>query len=381
MSERDNTQTLARWRLVLGKYASRQMPCELNVSQQRMAEALEKLYSREYSKRGVRQGRDLGPGSLDPSQLNVPQWLDEIRELFPEETYQRITQHALERYGMTELLNNPETLENLEPSTELLASVLMLKGNMSQSMLAAVRKLVRRVVEQIQCRLKHAIQRRITGQRHRFQQSHFRSAANFDAHKTIRRNLKYYDPERKKLIVQRPYFFGRVHRHLPWEIILCVDQSGSMAGSLIHSAVLAGAIAELPAMRVRLVVFDTSVVDLSEHVTDPVEVLISVQLGGGTNIGKAMNYCRTLVRDPRRTIVVLVTDFCEGADPRVLRQCVRGMKSDGCHLIGLASLEESGGAWFDEQMAARLAADGMQIAAVTPNRLAEWLAEVMQSRS
>ncbi|MCA9031394.1 MAG: VWA domain-containing protein [Planctomycetaceae bacterium] len=381
MSERDSSQTLARWRLVLGKYASRQMPCELNVSQQRMAEALEKLYSREYSKRGVRQGRDLGPGSLDPSQLNVPQWLGEIRELFPEETYQRITQHALDRYGMTELLNNPETLENLEPSTELLASVLMLKGNMSQSMLAAVRKLVRRVVEQIQRRLKHAIQRRITGQRHRFQQSHFRSAANFDAHKTIRRNLKHYDPERKKLIVQRPYFFGRVHRHLPWEIILCVDQSGSMARSLIHSAVLAGAIAELPAMRVRLVVFDTSVVDLSEHVTDPVEVLMSVQLGGGTNIGKAMNYCRTLVRDPRRTIVVLVTDFCEGADPRALRQCVRGMKSDGCHLIGLASLEESGGAWFDEQMAARLAADGMEIAAVTPNRLAEWLAEVMQSRS
>src|SRR6185436_9187615 len=152
--------------------------------------------------------------------------------------------------------------------------------------------------------------------------SHLKSAANFDARKTIRRNLKNYDPVRKQLVVQRPHFFSRVRRQLPWEIILCVDQSGSMAGSLIHSAVLAGAIAELPSMRVRLVVFDTAVVDLSEHVTDPVEVLMSVQLGGGTNIGKAMGYCRTLVRDPRRTIVVLVTDFCEGADPRQLRQVV-----------------------------------------------------------
>ena len=372
---------LARWRLVLGKYASRQVNCPLSATQQRMADALEKLYSREFSGRGVRQGRELGPGSLDPSQLNVPNWLGEIRDLFPEETCQKITQHALDRYGLTDLVSDPKTLASLEPSSELLASVLMLKGQMKQAVMGEVRKLVRRVVEDIQRRLKQAIQQRITGRRNRFQNSQLKSAANFDARKTIRRNLKNYDPVRKQLIVQRPYFFSRVRRHLPWEIILCVDQSGSMAGSLIHSAVLAGAIAELPSMRVRLVVFDTAVVDLSEHVTDPVEVLMSVQLGGGTNIGKAMGYCRTLVRDPRRTIVVLVTDFCEGADPRFLRQVVRGLKSDGCHLIGLASLDESGGLWCDQQMAGRLAADGMEIAAVTPNRLAEWLAEVMHNRN
>jgi len=278
-------------------------------------------------------------------------------------------------------VSDPKTLASLEPSSELLASVLMLKGQMKQAVMGEVRRLVRRVVEDIQRRLKHAIQQRITGMRNRFQNSNLKSAANFDARKTIRRNLKNYDTVRKQLVVQRPYFFSRVRRHLPWEIILCVDQSGSMAGSLIHSAVLAGAIAELPSMRVRLVVFDTAVVDLSEHVTDPVEVLMSVQLGGGTNIGKAMAYCRTLVRDPRRTIVVLVTDFCEGADPRFLRQVVRGLKSDGCHLIGLASLDETGGMWCDDQMASRLAADGMQIAAVTPNKLAEWLAEVMHSHS
>lgn len=379
--ETGTSTALARWRLVLGKYAQRQMPNALNASQQRMAGALEKLYSREYAGRGVRQGRELGPGSLDPSQLNVPKWLGEIRALFPEETCRRITQHALDRYGMTDLVNDPQTLASLEPSTELLASVLLLKGHLNKAVLAEVRRLVRRVVEDLQRRLKHAIQQRITGMRNRFQNSHLPSAANFDARKTIRRNLKHYDPTRKQLVVQRPYFFSRVRRQLPWEIILCVDQSGSMAGSLIHSAVLAGAIAELPSLRVRLVVFDTSVVDLSEHVSDPVEVLMSVQLGGGTNIGKALGYCRTLVREPNRTIVVLVTDFCEGADPRHLRQTVRGLKSDGCHLIGLASLDESGGMWCDEQMASRLVSDGMEIAAVTPNRLADWLAEVMHGRS
>ncbi len=318
--EPEQSQALARWRLVLGKYASRQMPQCLGPTQQRMADALEQLYGREYLGRGVRQTRELGPGSLDRSQLNIPKWLGEIRDLFPEDTCQRITQHALDRYGMTDLVKDPKTLESLEPSSELLASVLLLKGHLDKSVLDQVRRLVRRVVEDIQRRLKHSIQQQITGQRNRFQSSRLKSAANFDAHKTIRRNLKHYDPSRKQLVVQRPYFFSRVRRRLPWEIILCVDQSGSMAGSLIHSAVLAGAIAELPSMRVKLVVFDTSVVDLSEHVTDPVEVLMSVQLGGGTNIGKAMGYCRTLVRDPRRTIVVLVTDFCEGADPRLLRK-------------------------------------------------------------
>ena len=379
--------TLSKWRLVLGKYANKQMPDVLSGKQKQMAGALEKLYNREFTRRGARQTdggdsqRQIVPGSLDATQLNVPQWLGKIQELFPKDTCQKITQHALDRYGMTEIVSDPKVLANLEPSSELLASVLMLKGNMNQAVLGEVRRLVRRVVADIQKRLKHSIQQKITGQRNRFQNSLLKSAANFDAHKTIRRNLKHYDPELKKIVVQRPYFFSRVRRQIPWNIILCVDQSGSMASSLIHSAVLAGAIAELPSINVKLVVFDTAVVDLSEHVTDPVEVLLSVQLGGGTNIGKAMGYARTLVNDPKRTIVVLVTDFCEGADPRVLRQTVRGLVSDGCKVIGLASLDELSAIWFDERMATQLAADGMEIAAVTPNRLAEWLAEVMQKHN
>jgi Mg-chelatase subunit ChlD len=215
------------------------------------------------------------------------------------------------------------------------------------------------------------------GRLNRFRRSQFKVARNFDARGTIRRNLKNWDPERKQLLVEDPRFFSRVRRHLPWEIILCIDQSGSMTNSIIHSAVMAGILAALPLVRVRLVVFDTSIVDLSEHASDPIEVLMGVQLGGGTDIGRAVRYCEQLVEQPRRTVLVLVTDFCEGADPRVLVATVKRLRGAGVKLLGLAALDMDANPWYDEQMAGRLAAEGMEIAALTPTQLAHWLAGVM----
>jgi Mg-chelatase subunit ChlD len=372
-----NRETLARWQLVLGKYARPRMPNCLSDAQERMAHALELLYSREYRGRGVRQDSRLGPGSLDPSQLNVPHWLGEIRELFPKETCERITRHALDRYGMTEIVCDPQTLAALEPSTELLSAVLSLKGQMQGAVLAEVRRLIARVVEMVRRKLEQEIKNAVTGRLNRFRRSQHKVARNFDARDTIRRNLKNWDPGRQKLVVEQPRFFNRVKRQLPWEVILCIDQSGSMAGSVIHSAVMAGILAGLPMVRVRLVVFDTAIVDLSEHVSDPVEVLMSVQLGGGTNIGQAVRYCEQLVGQPRRTVLVLVTDFCEGADPHVLVAAIRRLREAGVKLLGLAALDADANAYYDEKMAGRLAAEGMEIAALTPTQLAHWLGEVM----
>ncbi len=377
MSTQKSDEGLARWRLVLGKYAQAKMSDCLSGDQQRMADALEMLYAREYKGRGVRQDAKLGPGSLDPSQLNVPRWLNEIRTLFPKETCTRITQHALDRYGLTELVTDPQTLASLEPSTELLAAVLALKNQMGGAVVSEARRLIARVVEEIKRKLEQEIKNALTGRLNRFRQSLHRVARNFDARATIRRNLKHWDRERQKLVVEEPRFFSRVKRHLPWDIILCIDQSGSMANSVIHSAVMAGILAALPTVRVRLVVFDTAVVDLSEHVTDPVEVLMSVQLGGGTNIGQAVRYCEQLVSQPRRTVLVLVTDFCEGADPRVLVGTCKRLREAGVKLLGLAALDGEANAFYDQQLAGRLAADGMEIAALTPLQLAHWLAEVM----
>jgi len=373
-----NAPALARWRLVLGKYAKPKMPSVLNQNQERMEEALEKLYSREYKGRGVRQDSRLGPGSLDPSQLNVTTWLEEIRELFPNTTCEKITKHALERYGMVDIINDPETLKNLEPSTDLLATMLTLKGHMRGPVLAEARRLIAKIVEEIKRRLLTQIRNAMSGRLNRFSSSAYKSARNFDARNTIRRNLKNWDSERKQIVVSDPRFYQRVQKHMPWEVILCIDQSGSMVNSLIHSAVMAGIFSALPMVRVRLVVFDTSIVDLSAHVSDPVEVLMSVQLGGGTNIGRAVAYCEQLVSQPRRTVLVLVTDFCEGADPRVLIGAIRRLREAGVKLIGLASLDEKCAAFYDEKLAGRLAAEGMEIAALTPVELARWLAEVMQ---
>ncbi|HYH67067.1 MAG TPA: VWA domain-containing protein [Urbifossiella sp.] len=368
---------LARWRLVLGKFAQPRMPDVLTAEQQRMADALDQLYGREYRGRGVRQGPKLGPGSLDPSQLNVPTWLNELRELFPQQTCERITKHALDRYGMTEIVQDPETLAKLEPSAELLAAVLSLKGQMRGPVLVEARRLIARVVEEVRRKLEREILGALTGRLNRFRKCRHKVARNFDARCTVRRNLKNWDPGRKKLVVEDPQFFNRVRRHLPWEIILCVDQSGSMADSVIHSAVMAGILAGLPAVRVRLVVFDTAIVDLSEHASDPVEVLMSVQLGGGTNIGAALRYCEQLVSQPRRTILVLVTDFCEGADPRELVAAVRRLRGAGVRLLGLAALDGNANPFYDVRTAGQLAAEGMEIAALTPERLAHWLATAM----
>lgn len=342
-----------------------------------MADALELLYSREYRGRGVRQDHRLQPGSLDPSQLNVTKWLSEIRDLFPKQTYERITAHAVDRYQMNELIRDPETLASLEPSVELLGAVLSLKGQMQGPVLAEVRRLIARVVEEIRRKLEQEIKNAITGRQNRFRRSQLKIARNFDARDTIRRNLKNWNTDLQRLIVEHPRFFSRVKRHLPWEVILCIDQSGSMCDSVIHSAVMAGILSGLPVVRVRLIVFDTSIVDLTDRASDPVEVLMSVQLGGGTNIGQAVRYCEQLVSQPRRTVLVLVTDFCEGADPRVLVATCRRLSESGVKLVGLASLDQTAAAMYDHQMAERLASVGMEIAALTPLQLAQWLAEIM----
>lgn len=370
-------ESLARWRLVLGKYAQPKMPDCLSSEQQRMANALDLLYSREYKGRGVRQEQTLQPGSLDPSQLNVPHWLSEIRELFPKQTCERITAHAVDRYQMTELVQDPKTLASLEPSVELLGAVLSLKGQMRGPVLAEARRLIARVVEEIRRKLEREIKNAIAGRLNRFRRSTLKIARNFDARETIRRNLKNWNSSLQKLIVEQPRFFSRVKRHLPWEVILCIDESGSMTDSVIHSTVMAGILSGLPAVRVKLVIFDTSIVDLSDRASDPVEVLMSVQLGGGTNIGQAVRYCEQLVTNPRRTIMVLVTDFCEGPDPRPLIAACRRIHESGVKLIGLAALDSQANAFFDRQLAERLAAVGMEIAALTPLELAKWLAEVM----
>ncbi|HEV2863314.1 MAG TPA: VWA domain-containing protein [Pyrinomonadaceae bacterium] len=377
MERRDDDQSLVRWRLVLGRFAEKNLPfAQLRGRASRLERALDYLYQREYAGRGVREREKRG-GTLDPSQLNVPQWLGEVRELFPRETVEVVQRHALDRYGMTELISDPQVLEKLTPNMDLLKMVLTFRGLMKGEVLNAARRIVREVVEELKRKLESEVRRTLWGRLNRFRHSPMRVAQNFDWRQTIRRNLKHYDPERGRLVPQELRFFSRVERRLPWDVILCVDQSGSMAGSVIHSAVMAGILSALPSLRVHLVAFDTSVVDLTGYVDDPVEVLMSVQLGGGTDIGGALAYCEGLVTNPHRTVMILVSDFAEGASPaRLLTTCGR-MREAGVRLLGLAALDEAANPSYDIHMAEQLAARGMEIAALTPGRLAEWLAKAI----
>lgn len=366
-----------RWRLVLGRYAQQQLGngAALGPKQQRMERALDYLYGREYRGRGVRA--EQSAGSLDPSVLSVPHWLNEVRELFPKETVERIEKHALDRYGMTELVTDPAVLAKLEANMDLLKAVLTFRGQMKGAVLQEARRVIRKVVDEITRRLQTEVRNTLTGRLNRFSQSRMKVAANLDWRTTIRRNLKNFDRERNRIIVDDVRFFSRVQRRLPWTVILCVDQSGSMTESVVHSAVMAGILAGLPLVKVKLVVFDTAVVDLSDHADDPVEVLMSVQLGGGTDIGKALTYCTQLVDDPLRTVLVLVSDFCEGASPGILIGACRKLAEARVKLLGLAALDDRADAIYDRQMAERLAEAGMEIAALTPGKLAEWLAAVI----
>jgi len=344
-----------------------------------MERALDFIYGREYSGRGIRrpggQGTgQRGPGSLDASQLSVPQWLSEVRELFPRETLAVVEKHALDLYGLNELVTDKETLEKLEPSQDLLRMLLSFKGQMKGEVLATARRLIRTIVEELKERLAREVRQALSGRLNRVRHSPLKVSQNLDWKGTLRANLKNYDPERGRVVLDRLLFFSRMRRQLPWQIVLCVDQSGSMVDSVIHSAVVAGILSGLPALSVKLVVFDTSVVDLSDVAADPVEVLMSVQLGGGTDIAQAVRYCEQLIEYPQRTIFALVTDFYEGAPPRELLAATKRLVESGVVCIGLAALDREAAPIYDEQMADRLAALGMDIAATTPREFAQWIA-------
>ena len=342
---------------------------------QRMDGALEYLYGREYQGRGLR--KELGPGSLDPSQITLVNWLNEVRELFPRDTVEVIEKHALDRYGLTELVTDPQTLQRLEPNHQLLRTLLTLRGHLKGEVLVVARQIIRKVVEEIRRKLEPQVRQTLAGRLNRFRHSPMAVAQNFDTAGTVRRNLKHYDTERSKLVVEELRFFERNARRLPWHIVLCIDQSGSMTDSVIHSAIMAGILAALPAFRVKIVVFDTEVVDLSGHADDPVEILMKVQLGGGTDIARAVRYCTQIIENPQRTIFVLVSDFCEGAPPGDLVRAVRALAEARVKLLGLASLDDQAHPVYDRGMAERLSACGMEIAALTPQRLAQWLVKAI----
>lgn len=366
--------TTRRWRLALGRYAKEHLG-GLSGRDNEMDQSLDYLYGREYEKRGIGRGRG---GSLDPSQMKVIDWMNSAQRLFPKSVFETLQDHALARYELTDLLKDPKTLEALEPNQDLLKILLSVHGRADPAIRDKLREVAKQIIEELTKRLKTRVERSFAGRRNRFAWSNIPSSANFDWRRTMRENLHRFDPETGRIIAERIRFNSRSRRKLPWRVILCVDQSGSMTDSIIHSAVMAAILSGLPGIDVKMVLFDTSILDVSDRLTDPIDTLLSIQLGGGTHIGAAVEYAETLVEDPERTVFALITDFEEGASPRQLYATIARLNEARVRMIGLTALDDGATPFFDERIASRCAALGMHIAAMTPDHFADWLAEVLQ---
>lgn len=369
--------TINRWRLVLGKYSSNHLTfSEDNINYADMDTLLEFLYEREYGEeRGVRS--DKRAGSLNPSNLTVPQWITKIKELFPKETVEILEKHALDKYNLKELLTDKTVLEKLEPNPELLKSILQMKHLMKGEVLETAKKIVKVTAEEIAKKLEQDIKTAINGRLDRNKYGGIKSSRNIDFKRTIKHNLKNFDRELNTLVVDRVYFNKRVKPSNPWNVIIAVDESGSMLDSVIHSAIMAGIFSKLPMLKTNLVIFDTEIVDLTEYVEDVVQTLMSIQLGGGTNISRALQYCNGLMENPHKTIVILVTDLYEGGSYGTMYARAKDIVESGARLIVLPALGIDAEPIYDRGAAEKMAALGAKVAAVTPGGLAKWIAKII----
>jgi Mg-chelatase subunit ChlD len=361
--------------MVLGDSAEQALGCGLEGQDRERDEALGYLYDREYGPgRNVRK-TDERRGGLGASQLTVPDWINKVHSLFPKKTIERVEKDALERYQLQEMVTNPEVLQRAEPSRTLLKAILHTKHLMNHEVLQMARAVARRVIEELMEKIARPVRQPFQGALSR-RRSHLKIAKNFDAETTIRRNLAHFDPESRRLFIRTPYFFSRIRRHVDrWQIVILVDESGSMADSVIHSAVTAAIFFGIKSIRTHLVLFDTEVVDVTDHCGDPVETVMKVQLGGGTDIGHALNYAAGLIDNPRRTIVILISDFYEGAPVERLLSTAKKLIESGVVLLGLAALDERAEPNYDRHLAGRLVAMGAHVGAMTPGELAEWVAQ------
>jgi len=365
--------TLDRWRLILGQTAGMGAGDREVVARDA---ALDWLYGRDADlrRRGIRRGGSRRGGD-EESTLTTIDWLDDIHRLFPKETVERLERDAVERYEINDIVTDPTVLERVRPNQTLLRAVLRTKHLMNPAVLELARRIVDAVVRDLMEKLAQEVRQALSGTRSR-RPSAFKQHNNFDAKRTIRANLRHYRAEDGRLSIEKPYFVSRVRRHVDrWQVILVVDQSGSMVGSVIHAAVTAACLWSLPGVKSHLIAFDTEVVDLTRDVEDPVELLMKVQLGGGTDIARAVTYAAGLVENPRRTIIAVISDFFEGGDANQLVRQVGGLVEQGTHVLGLAALDEQADPAYDRALGRRLVDVGAHVGAMTPGELAAFVAE------
>ena len=360
-------ELLKRWRLILGGDEADGTGVKLSLEEQRLSDSLEAVYDSDRK------------GGLGASAPKVSRWLGDIREFFPQTVVQVIQKDAIKRLNLTSLLTEKEMLDAVVPDVHLVATLMSLSRVIPEKNKDMARQVVRKVVDELLKKLSAPTQQAVTGALNRSSRRRNPRYNEIDWKTTIVKNLKNYQPEYKTIIPEVRIGFGRKRKALK-DIILCLDQSGSMGTSVIYSGIFGSVLASIPAVNTRMVVFDTSVVDLTDDLQDPVDLLFGVQLGGGTDIARALNYCQGVITRPQDTVLVLVTDLYEGGDAREMRKLFVSLVNAGVQLIVLPALNDDGAPCYDKNHAEFLAALGVPTFDCTPDKFPDLMAAALSKQ-
>lgn len=318
-------------------------------------------------------------GSLGSSSPNINRWLGDIRRYFPSAVVQVMQRDALERLGLTQLLLEPELLSSVEPDVHLVGALLSLNKAMPEKTRETARMVVKKVVEDLEKKLRNPLREAVQSALNRSVRNRRPRTNEIDWRRTIHQNLKHYQPDLHTIIPERLVGFGRKGQALR-HVILLLDQSGSMAGSVVYAGILGSVLASIRSVRTNVVAFDTAVTDLTEHQHDPVELLFGTQLGGGTDIDKALGYAQTLVRIPQDTILVLISDLFEGGNRAEMFRKAAELRQSGVLVVALLALSDEGAPAYDHDNAAVFAALDIPAFACTPGLFPALMAAAIQKR-
>jgi len=362
-----DASSLKRWRLVLGSQTQEDFNSTFSVVETGIDRTLEALYNPNPK------------GGLGPSSPNVARWLGDIREYFPNSVVKVMQQDALKRLHLTAMLMEPEMLESVVPDVHLVANLMSLGRLIPEKTKATARQVVQKVVDELLRKLAAPTEQAIKGSINRATRSRNPRFNEINWNDTIKRNLKHYQPEYKTIIPETRIGYGRKRKSLK-DIVLCIDQSGSMGTSVIYSGIFGSVMASIPAVRTHMVVFDTAVVDLTDELQDPIDLLFGVQLGGGTDIEKALTYCRQIISRPSDTILILITDLYEGGNVKEMRNRAAQIQESGVQVIVLLALNDDGAPSFDKQNAEFFASIGIPVFACTPDLFPDMIAAAISKQ-
>lgn len=362
-----------RWQMILGGKTD-----GLNERDRRMASALDALYGSSDDAEGAKPQR----GGLGRSAPRVAKWMGDIRDCFPSSVVQIIQKDAFTRLGLKQMLLEPEFLAAMQADVNLVADLMSLKGMIPDKVKHTAREVIQKVVSELMERLERKTAEALRGAVDRGKRTTRPRQSDIDWSRTIRANLHQYIPQHKTIVPERLIGFSRRQRRLIDldEIVLCVDQSGSMAPSVIYASIFAAVMASLPVVKTQLICFDTVILDLTEQLSDPVDVLFGIQLGGGTDINQAVAYCASKIEQPRKSHFVLITDLCEGGNAEELVSRLGRLVSDGVNVIVLLALSDEGRPHYDPALASQVASMGIAVFACTPDQFPDLMATALRKQ-